>query len=153
VASRNPGSLASQLGDAIGRLNTRLRRDVVDAGVSLARARTLGTLEREGPRRLTDLAVVEEVAQPTMSALVAALEANGLVSRRGDSADGRTVVVSITDKGRRCLGRIRDRRSSSLQQSLANLSSEDRAAIAAAIPALAHLLEKMDERQAIAALR
>src|ERR1700738_2621175 len=49
-------SRSHSLGDAVSRLNSRFRRDVVDAGVSLARARTLATLDREGPQRLTDLA-------------------------------------------------------------------------------------------------
>ena len=96
--------LAGDLGDAISRLNSRLRRDVVEAGVSLARARTLATLDRDGARRLTDLALAEQVAQPTMSDLIGRLVADGLVKRTGDGSDGRTVLVSITAPGRRCLG-------------------------------------------------
>src|SRR5260221_2899099 len=89
------GGLAVDLGDAVARINARLRRKVVEAGVSLARARTLATLEREGPHRLTDPAHLEQVAQPTMSALVSRLEAGGLVSRGGEAEEGRTVFGSI----------------------------------------------------------
>ena len=143
--------LSHDLGDAISRLNARLRRDVVEAGVSLARARTLATLDREGARRLTDLALAEQVAQPTMSALIGRLETDGLVSRAGDETDGRTVVVSITGAGRRCLARLIQRRSESLARALLDLPATDRAAIAAALPALARLLETMEERNAVAA--
>jgi DNA-binding MarR family transcriptional regulator len=129
-----------------------LRRDVVEAGVSLARARTLATLDREGARRLTDLALAEQVAQPTMSALIGRLEADGLVRRTGDDADGRTVVVSLTAAGRRCLGRLIQRRSESLARALRDLPAQDTAAIAAALPALARLLKKMEERNAVATL-
>jgi DNA-binding MarR family transcriptional regulator len=150
VLRTNADSLADDLGDAIARLNSRLRRDVVEAGVSLARARTLATLDREGARRLTDLALVEQVAQPTMSALIDRLETDGLVSRSGEETDGRTVVVSITKAGRNCLGRLIERRSDSLKRALAQLSGKDRDAIAAGLPALARLLEKMEDRTTVA---
>src|SRR5260221_1872853 len=118
------GGLAVDLGDAVARINSRLRRKVVEAGVSLARARALATLEREGTHRLTDLAHLEQVAQPTMSALVSRLEADGFVSRSGDAEDGRTVFVSITDPGRAYLGRMIERASESLERALAQLSAE-----------------------------
>jgi DNA-binding MarR family transcriptional regulator len=144
------GSVAVELGDAVARINAHIRRDVVEAGVSLARARTLATLHRDGPRRLTDLALLEQVAQPTMSALINRLEVDGLISRGGDARDGRTVVVSITDAGRECLGRLIERRSRSLERSLDQLPDEDRNAIAAALPALRGLLEKMEDPKTVA---
>jgi DNA-binding MarR family transcriptional regulator len=141
--------LADGLGDAVSRLNSRFRRDVVEAGVSLARARTLATLDREGPQRLTDLALLEQVAQPTMSALIGRLEGDGLVSRTGDAVDGRTVTVSVTDAGRQCLARLIERRSERLDRALAELPADDQAAIQAALPALARLLLEMEERKAV----
>src|SRR3954462_14106327 len=42
----------------------------------------LGLLRDTGPRRVTDLAATEAVAQPTMTALVGRLERLGLVARR-----------------------------------------------------------------------
>jgi DNA-binding MarR family transcriptional regulator len=152
VSRTESGSLAHDLGDAIARLNSRLRRDVVEAGVSLARARTLATLNREGGRRLTDLALLEQVAQPTMSALIGRLEADGLVSRSGDEADGRTVVATITDAGRECLARLIERRSERLERALTALPADDRAVISAALPALARLLLEMEERIAVGRL-
>ena len=146
------GNLAGDLGDAIARLNVRLRRDVIEAGVSLARARTLATLDREGPQRLTHLAALEQVAQPTMSALIGRLEADRLVSRRGDAIDGRTVTVSINEAGRQCLARLIERRSERLDRALVELAQEDRAAIANAVPALARLLLEMEEREAVGRL-
>jgi DNA-binding MarR family transcriptional regulator len=146
------GRLAVDLGDAVARLNVRMRRDIVEAGISLARARTLATLHRDGPRRLTDLAILEQVAQPTMSALISRLEADGHISRGGDERDGRTVVVSITDAGRECLERLIERRSRSLERALAQLPAEDRNAITAALPPLRGLLEKMEDPKTVARL-
>jgi DNA-binding MarR family transcriptional regulator len=148
VSGSSPGNLGRLLGDAIARLNSRFRSDAAAAGISLARARTLATLDREGARRLTDLALLEQVAQPTMTALVGRLEADSLVSRSGDEADGRTVFVSITDAGRGCLRQLIQRRSDSLEAALVQLTAADREAIAAALPALARLLEKMEDRKA-----
>jgi DNA-binding MarR family transcriptional regulator len=82
------------------------------AGVAIRRRdRTLGltatstpdTLERAGARRLTDLAVNEEVTQPSMKALVTQLEKLGLAERRRDPADARVVLVAITRAGRQHL--------------------------------------------------
>src|SRR5258708_22692705 len=52
--------------------------------ISLTAASTLGTVERTGPRRITDLAVTEGVTQPSMTALVTVLERAGLAERRAD---------------------------------------------------------------------
>src|SRR5271154_3729420 len=53
----------------------------------------------DGPRRITELAALERLAQPTMTQLVQRLEGEGLVVRARHSDDGRVVVVSLTDAG------------------------------------------------------
>ncbi|MET7729608.1 MarR family transcriptional regulator [Streptomyces mirabilis] len=53
----------------------RLPRDM-----SLTSAATLATLDRTGPRRITDLAAVEGVTQPAMTTLVRVMEESGLVA-------------------------------------------------------------------------
>src|SRR3984957_13084026 len=81
---------------ALGTLGIRQRpRDL-----SLTALSSLATLERSGPRRLTDLAVAEGVTQPSMSAIVSQLERLGLVERQSDAQDGRVVRVAITSAGR-----------------------------------------------------
>ena len=67
--------------------------------LSLTSASTLATLERTGPRRITDLAVIEGVTQPAMTVLVRVLEQSGLVERRGDPADKRVALVAVTEAG------------------------------------------------------
>src|ERR1700684_26238 len=54
--------------------------------ISLTAASTLATLDRTGARRLTDLAVIEGVTQPSMSVLVTGLDAAG-PPRRGPRHD------------------------------------------------------------------
>src|SRR2546427_12743424 len=69
--------------------------------LSLTAASTLATLERTGPRRLTDLAVSEGVTQPSMTAVVTQLEDLGFAERRKDPGDGRVCLVAITQAARR----------------------------------------------------
>ena len=61
--------------------------------LSLTAASTLATLERTGPRRVTDLAVAEGVTQPSMTAVITQLQHLGLAERRRDPADGRVVLT------------------------------------------------------------
>src|SRR5919205_2505561 len=57
----------------------------------------------DGPRRITELAELEGLAQPTVTLLVGRLEERGWVSRRRDPDDGRAVLVTGTDAGREAL--------------------------------------------------
>ena len=106
------------------------------SGLSLTAAATLATLERSGPCRLTSLAAREGVTQPAMTQLIARLQGEGLVTRVPDPADGRVVQVAITDEGRAVLSQRRAARAGRLTTLLATLSPEERAAVAAALPAL-----------------
>ena len=67
--------------------------------LSLTSASTLATLERTGPRRITDLAVIEGVTQPAMTVLVRVLEESGMVERRADPTDKRVALVAVTEAG------------------------------------------------------
>src|ERR1700741_3996637 len=67
--------------------------------ISLTAASTLSTLDRTGARRLTDLAVIEGVTQPSMSVLVTGLEQAGLAERRPDPSDKRVGLVALTEAG------------------------------------------------------
>jgi DNA-binding MarR family transcriptional regulator len=120
------------------------RRDM-----SLTSMGTLATLDRAGPQRITDLARVEGVAQPSMTALVCVLERDGLVARRGDPADKRVVLVELTAAG---TDLVRGRRRADAQvfaQLIEKLPADEAAALLAALPALEHLgeLAEADRRR------
>src|SRR5277367_3567333 len=63
----------------------------------------------EGPRRITELAELEGVAQPTMTLLAKRLEEKGWVYRERLPADGRVVMIAITDAGGAARQRFRER--------------------------------------------
>src|ERR1700733_10246448 len=90
----SPPGPAGALYALLAPLPRRAPRDL-----SLPSLATLSTLDRTGPRRVTDLAVIEGVTQPSMTALVTALERGGLVARHSDPADRRVTLVALTDEG------------------------------------------------------
>jgi DNA-binding MarR family transcriptional regulator len=115
--------------------------------MSLTSLSTLSVLDRSGPRRVTDLAVVEGVTQPSMTALVSGLERAGLVERRADPTDRRVALVALTNQG---LDYMEVRRQASVEafvQLIGKLPPEQVDALNGAIPALRQLLELDEERR------
>ena len=129
-------ALAVGIAAGVERLIGLLRSLSPADGLSPTAAATLATLERSGPRRLTALAVQGGVTQPAMTQLIARLEDTGLVRREADPADGRVVHVRLTDQGRDTLARRRAVRAERLAVILDRISPQDRAALAAALPAI-----------------
>ncbi|MBG6097347.1 MarR family winged helix-turn-helix transcriptional regulator [Nocardioides luteus] len=120
----------------------RLVREVSTAGdISPTAATVLGVLARTGAQRVTDLARTAGVSQPAMTQLVNRLTRQGMLARVADDADRRAVLVEITDAGREVLEARRGQRAGVLDAALARVSAEDRAAIAAALPALDRLID------------
>ncbi len=115
--------------------------------VSLTSASTLATLERTGPRRITDLAVIEGVSQPAMTVLVKVLEQSGLVERRGDPTDKRVALVAVTEAGATYVQARRRAGADAFMQLIEKLPEDEVTALAAAIPALEHLRALERERQ------
>jgi DNA-binding MarR family transcriptional regulator len=140
---RPPGGLAAA-GEALYALVTAvIRRGPRE--ISLTSLSTLGTLDRTGPRRVTDLALIEGVAQPSMTALVTALERSGLVERRSDPADKRVALVALTPAGAELLRSRRRATAQALEQLIAKLPAGEAAALAAVAPVLRHLRELDDQ--------
>jgi DNA-binding MarR family transcriptional regulator len=141
VAKRNDA-----LGQALQALAaSSIRRR--NRALSLTAAATLSTLERTGPRRLTDLAVNEEVSQPSMTILVNQLVDKGLAERSRDVADARVVLVSITPAGREHLRDLRRAGAADLAALIDKLPDDEAAALDEALPALQLLVELISESQ------
>jgi DNA-binding MarR family transcriptional regulator len=121
--------------------------------ISLTAASTLSTLDRTGPRRLTDLAVIEGVTQPSMSVLVTGLEQAGLASRRPDPADKRVVLVALTPAGDDYLRARRRAGARAFADLIDKLPDDEAAALAAAVPALNRLRDLDSDRRSAAAGR
>jgi DNA-binding MarR family transcriptional regulator len=118
--------------------------------ISLTSASTLATVERTGPRRITDLAAIEGVTQPSMTALVTVLERAGLVERRQDPGDQRVVLVALTAAGTDYLRSRRRAGAEAFARLIDKLPPDETATLLAAAPALQHLHELDDEHRAAA---
>jgi DNA-binding MarR family transcriptional regulator len=112
--------LAARLRLAVTRLNRRLRAEA-DSGLTASGISALATIGRRGPMPLGELAAAEGVKPPTITATVAALEAEGLVARAADGRDRRVSRVSLTARGRQRLDRARTRKTAYLAARLERL--------------------------------
>jgi DNA-binding MarR family transcriptional regulator len=101
----------------------------------------LHTLAGRGPQRLSALTASEQVTQSAVTQIVTRLERDGLVERQPDPSDGRAVLVHITAAGARIVDGRRAERTHRLAEFAARLTAAQRSAIAAALPALARLVE------------
>jgi DNA-binding MarR family transcriptional regulator len=109
--------------------------------ISLTAASALSTLNRSGPQRLTDLAAIEGVSQPSMTVLVTGLERAGLAERRPSPDDGRVVLVALTPPGANYLHIRRQTGAAVVADLISELSAAEAAALAAAVPAINRLTE------------
>ena len=123
--SPDPAAVADRLHSAAIHLLRRVRKEDERTGVSPARLSALSVLVFGGPRRLTDLAQAEQVKPPTMTRIVAGLEADGLVRRRAVSGDARAVSLEATPRGVRVMQDGRRRRVEHLAAALKDLPQED----------------------------
>lgn len=114
--------------------------DASAMGISPARASALSVLVFGGARSLTELAAAEQVTSATMSKLVTAMEAEGLVRRYPDLNDARSIRLEATAKARRILERGRSRRLDVLETLLADATGEEIAAVRTAAETLEHAL-------------
>lgn len=117
------------------RLARQLRREA-GTGLSPSQLSALSTIESHGPMTLGALAEHERVAPPSITKVVAKLEAQGLVVRQPAPADRRVAMVSATQEGDGLLARSRRRKDMWLAARLASLSQEERLRLAGALDVL-----------------
>jgi DNA-binding MarR family transcriptional regulator len=146
VATRAPDTaeLAARLRLAVTRLARRLRQEA-EAGITPSMLSALSSAERQGPVTMRDLCGAEQVQPPTMTRIVAALVAAGLVVREADAEDGRVVWVKVTPEGRRLLERSRKRKEAFLARALRDLEPRDVAALETAADVLERFTEAPHE--------
>jgi DNA-binding MarR family transcriptional regulator len=127
---------------AVLRLARRLRQQTLP-GITPSQQSALAAIDRRGPLTLGELAAFENVRPPSITRIVAALEAEQWVERTTDPDDRRVTTVQATDRGRRELRRIREERNAWLAERLADLDDEERARLAAALPVLERLIDSL----------
>ena len=137
--STDTTTVADELGMAVTRL-ARLLRQQAGADLTPTMRAAVGTIAREGPITLGELAAIEQVAPPTATKVVAKLEDQGLVEREDDPSDRRVVRVVLSDAGRRWLDADRRRRHAWLAERIDELPAADRRRLRDAVDVLEHLV-------------
>ncbi len=123
----------------LGQLMRRLR---VEHRFSLSQGAVLGRLDREGTRSIGDLAAAERVRPQSMTQIVSDLEADGLIARQPDPADGRRTLVALTEQGVQTLEQERRQREGWLARAITDdLSAEEQEVLRQALSLLQRLAE------------
>lgn len=135
--------VAAALPQHVARL-TRLFWQHSSREISRTGAGVLSSLSAR-PRRITELAELEGLAQPTVTVMVDKLEGRGLVARERDAADGRVVLVTITDAGRDLLDRLRAEYREVLRARVASMTEDQVAALIAATETLGTLIDALEQ--------
>lgn len=138
---RAEDELPARIRMAVTRLNRRLRQESV-TGISPSQESALSTIKRLGTPTLGELAQVEQVQPPTMTRVVAGMEAAGLVSRRGDADDRRVSRVELTPSGRATLDRIKKLKNAYLARQISMLTPAERANAGELVALLERLVEE-----------
>jgi DNA-binding MarR family transcriptional regulator len=95
---------------------------------------------------VADAAQELRLAPNTVSTLVGRLTEAGLLVRERGAPDGRTALLTATEKARQRLAEFRDLRADLAGRALARLPEQDQKALAAAVPALLRLAERMESQ-------
>jgi DNA-binding MarR family transcriptional regulator len=120
-----------------------VRHLAVRTGLGLTANLALGTLEREGPARVTTLAAAASIRQPAMTELVQRLERQSLVTRVDDPGDARAALVTITDTGRALLDDQRRDRRERMAALLKALPEDDETTLTLAMHAALPIIRRL----------
>lgn len=123
-------------------LSRLLAKEVMGGRLTRTEAGALRTL-LDGPRRVTELAELEGLAQPTTTLLVKRLEEQGLVTRERHADDQRVVLVRLTDAGSEALEQFRARAHATVRRHLDAMPDEELQALADAMEALEDLIGRL----------
>lgn len=142
-----PGAAAEDLGEQLLRVARGLRRawmvDLAEHELSPHEARALRVVcDREEPPRLRELADALRVAPRSVTDVVDALEAKGLVARQPDPGDRRASIVLATDEGSRVRAAVHEARRRGVADRMGALSAPQRAALADALATLEEGLDR-----------
>ncbi|MER7047407.1 MULTISPECIES: MarR family winged helix-turn-helix transcriptional regulator [Streptomyces] len=127
------------LRSAVMRLGRRLKHQRVDESLSPTEMSVLGTLARCGSATPGELARKEHVQPPSMTRIVALLEAKGLVRLEPHPDDRRQKVVTQTGRAEAMLEESRRKRNVWLAGLAEGLDADEWARLRAAAPVLEKL--------------
>ena len=102
-----------------------VRSRLQDGGMTYARMRLLGALHCNGPQIMSSISDELGVTRRNVTALVDALEEEGLVRRQPHPTDRRATVIEMTGRGERTMDSIYDEHRAAVAELFAELDGED----------------------------
>ncbi|MEU0689597.1 MarR family winged helix-turn-helix transcriptional regulator [Streptomyces uncialis] len=130
----------------INRLARRtLRGSLSGPPLPAAQAELLRLVEANPGIRVSAAAAELRLAGNSVSTLVRQLTELGLMAREPDPLDGRAAQLRVTPEAERRLRHWDDRRAALYREQWPRLTGQDRAALAAALPALRRLTARFHE--------
>ncbi|AYD01861.1 MarR family transcriptional regulator [Neorhizobium sp. NCHU2750] len=135
--------VAEDLRSLASKLKRKLRAQGHPGNLTASQASVLVRLEKDGQMTTSALARAEGMRPQSMGALIASLEASGLVVGMPDPSDGRQTILSLTEDCRAMIAEGRAARQDWLTRRIdATLSAEEQAQVHAAIVLLQRLVEE-----------
>ena len=135
-------ALATELRATFGKLKRRLREQAGAGDLTPSQMSVLLRLEREGPATTSNLARLEAMRPQSMGAVIAALEAAGLVTGAPDPTDGRQTILSLTEACRRWIEEKRAARQDWLTRAIqARLSPAEQDRLMEAVELIRRLVD------------
>ncbi|WP_448664227.1 MarR family winged helix-turn-helix transcriptional regulator [Sphingomonas sp. CJ20] len=138
--------LAKEFGRLFLRIHRLLDRRMAQSGASLARAKILMLVAREGPARAADIAEIFNLAPRTVTEALDGLERDHLVLRTPDAKDRRAKRVTITDQGRAALATVEPLRLGLVEQIFGVLDEDECRALESILAKLAVPITDQEQR-------
>jgi DNA-binding MarR family transcriptional regulator len=123
--------VTGQIADLMMHITRRIRinstTELAPVGLTHAQSRALRIVARaDGPIRMADIAARLDIVPRAATSVVDSLEEADLVSRHADHADRRSILVSLTPKGRQLRAQLAEARSRAADSVLSSLTHDDR---------------------------
>jgi DNA-binding MarR family transcriptional regulator len=136
------------LAEGIARLRRALRRGArvadPDNPLAIAQLELLSALTEQPGTRPGQLARLLHVRPNTVTTIVNALEARGMVRRVAADEDRRAVELTVTDTGQQAVHHWQATNAAVLHLALSTLTAQQRRALVGAAPALQALAQAID---------
>ena len=119
-----------------------VRSRLQDGGMTYARMRLLGALHCKGPQIMSSISDELGVTRRNVTALVDALEEEGLVRRKPHPTDRRATVIEMTNRGEQTMDMMYDEHRIAVAGLFEGLDEEDRGELARMLGVLREALRR-----------
>jgi DNA-binding MarR family transcriptional regulator len=123
------------------------QKHVVELDLTMPQAQALGVLRR-GPLCTGELASVLNISAPAVTQLTNRLTRKQLIERHMADGDRRSVIVTLTDRGRQAVDTFRERRNTIFGGALSHLKDEDQQQVVSALAKIISALEEYGAEKA-----